>query len=803
VTRSGTNEFHGTAFEYFRHDHLSAQDWFASSRGLSKPHLRQSNFGGTLGGPVVRDRAFFFFSYEGLRLGQPQVGITEVPSNGLREFIAPAALRPFLNAFPRPNGFTLTGRRVGLLEGRSGIEEFSASYSDPARMDAAGLRLDANASDELFLFARYSRAPSETVQRGRGYVLGTSGQSLSTLSRTSFKTESLTAGATWAASSQISDDTRVNWSRAKGTTSFTLDDFGSAVPLRVEQFAPPSSTHDAGLEFLILGGVNTSLALGKNADNSQRQFNVVNQLSVAASSHALKFGVDYRRLSPVYDPAGYTQQVSFPASQNINDNPALRAGRASLVTIFADTVARSPVFVNFSAFAQDVWRPTTRLTLTYGARWEVSPPPAEKSGNSPLHAVGTEDLSAFGLAPPGAPLWRTGYGNIAPRLGVAYRLHGGAGTVLRAGGGLYYDAGGGQSAQVFGSVEPYASIRRITQVQYPLDPSQAAPPTPNAGPPYDIVYAFAPDLKLPYSLQWNVTVEQPLGARQSLSASYVAAAGRRLMRQGVVAAAFPFREVRVVTNTATSDYHAAQVQFQRRLSRGLQVLASHTWSHSIDNTSEDSDVNASALDLALPPERSASNFDVRHSTTGAVTYDLGPLGRAGLFNALIGDLSADAIFRARTATPVNVYFGRTLLSGETFGLIAPDVLHGRPFYVEDAAVAGGRRINREAFAAPGSTGHALPRNALRGFGMWQVDLSLGRRFTLSERAVLQVKAEVFNVFNHPNFGSPVADLNSGLFGQSVQTLGSSLGAGGVNGGLLPVYQAGGPRSLQLAVKLQF
>ncbi len=805
VTRSGTNDLHGSAFEHFRHDALSTYDWFALNRSLDKPRHMMNDFGATLGGPVLRDRLFFFSSYEGLRLSQPVVNISEVPSRALRQS-SPAALRPFLNAFPLPNWDRLTGVGVGGFHppaGRGGLEEFAASYSDPARLDSFSVRLDANAGGRLFFSGRYSRAPSETVQRGRGYVYGTSGQSLNTLNRTSSLIETLTTSATWVASHEIANEARVNWSRAEGSTSLTLDDFGGAVPLSLERFVPRGAPPDAGLQFLILGGVSTSLGLGKGADNQQRQFNLVDNLSFSKPSHQLKFGVDYRRLSPIYSPAGYFQQVTFPAGTQPLDNPAVREGKASQVSVFADGGARFPVFTNLSAFAQDAWNPSARLTLTYGVRWELSPPPTVSRGERPLHASSFEDPSTLALAPAGEPLWKSSYLNFAPRLGVAVRPLRGLEPILRAGVGMFYDAGGGQAAQVFGSVEPYTSVRRLEAVAYPLNAAQAAPPDGNTSPPFDTVYAFARDLKLPYSLQWNVTLEQPLGARQTLAATYAAAAGRRLLRQGVLGPTQNFREVRVVSNTATSDYRALLVQYQRRLSRGLQALASYTWARSSDNASGDSDVNGAAGDPLLPPGRAASDFDVRHSAAGAVAYDVRPLEKWGVLRLLLGDLSADAVFRARTATPVSVFYGKTLLSGDSFGLVYPDVVPGRPLYVFDVTVAGMRRINRDAFAEPGSTGQTLARNALRGFGMWQADVGLRRRFALTERVRLQLRAEVFNVFNHPSFGNPVGDLGSGLFGQSIQTLAGSLGSGGVNGGLSPAYQVGGTRSMQLGLRLQF
>jgi hypothetical protein len=164
----------------------------------------------------------------------------------------------------------------------------------------------------------------------------------------------------------------------------------------------------------------------------------------------------------------------------------------------------------------------------------------------------------------------------------------------------------------------------------------------------------------------------------------------------------------------------------------------------------------------------------------------------------------DAIFRARTATPVNVFTRTDVLgSGLVVELQRPDLITGVPLYIDDPTVGGGRRINRAAFRAPLGAQGSLGQNALRGFGVAQLDMALRRQIDPSERLRLQLRAECFNVLNHPNFGSPVGDLSSAQFGQSTRTLARSLGTGGINGGLAPIYQLGGARSLQLAAKLLF
>ncbi|HEX8138838.1 MAG TPA: TonB-dependent receptor [Pyrinomonadaceae bacterium] len=820
VTRSGGNEFRGTLFNYFRNDRLDANDWFANSRGLKRPAIRQNDFGGVLGGPILRDRAFFFFSYEGLRLRQPQVAITEVPSIRARQQ-APPAIRPFLDAFPRPTG----------PETQNGFAEFAASYSDPSRVDATSLRLDWAASERFSLFGRYNYATSETTRRGSTIVPGFStrmvvnpqlAQSLNNLARTEMDTETLTLGATLAFSSEWVNELRFNWSRARGATRFALDDFGGAVPLP-HSFLFPSgvSPEDAGFQFLLGEGKNSSLAVGKNVDNLQRQVNVVDNLTLVRGKHQLKLGVDYRRLTPVYNSATYNQSVVY---QGITTSAGAVAGTAlsgiaDSVQVFAGAAPRFPIFTNFSAYVQDTYRATPRLALTYGWRWELNPPPTESRGNDAVTVEGLDDLSTIRLAPRGTRLWKTTYHNLAPRVGLAYQLSSGQGRelVLRAGFGLFYDMGNGQAAQGFGSVFPFVAVKRFTNVPYPLSPEQAKQPPLTFNPPFDTIVAFNPKLQLPNSLQWNLTLEKSLRPGQSLSVAYVAALGRRLLREDVLLNPNPdFTVIRVTQNAAQSSYHALQVQYGRRLSRGLQALVSYVWSHSLDTASSDSLARIRIIPSNVTggeassgsgskTTRGASDFDVRHSLTAAASYDL-PSPRTGSFTgAALRNWSLDAIFRARTAAPVNVVVRSEAIGKDLIlELQRPDLIPGVPLYIEDPAVAGGRRINRAAFVAPEEIRQGtLGYNALRGFGLAQLDLALRRQFDLGERLKLQFRAEAFNLFNHANFGNPNTILSSNLFGQSTQMFGRSLGIGGINGGLSPLYQIGGPRSMQLAVKLQF
>jgi hypothetical protein len=399
-------------------------------------------------------------------------------------------------------------------------------------------------------------------------------------------------------------------------------------------------------------------------------------------------------------------------------------------------------------------------------------------------------------------------------LGFAYQLNTEREKelMLRAGFGLFYDLGTGQSAQGFGSVFPFVSAKRFFAVAFPLTTGQAEPPPLSLSPPYGPIVAFDPELQLPRSLQWNVTLEKSLGAGQVVSLTYVAALGRRLLREDALLNPNPdFTVVRVTRNAAESSYHSMQLQFVRRLTSGLQFLTSYAWSHSIDNGSSDSvsrlRITAGSNGTPVNPnsDRGPSDFDVRHSLTATTSYAVPSVRSDAKIASVLNGWSIDAIFRARTATPVNIVARQDVLTADLIvELQRPDLIAGVPVYVNDPKAPGGRRINRAAFAVPmtirqGSLGY----NALRGFGFSQVDFALRRQFSLSEGLKLQLRAEAFNLLNRANFGNPNNVLANPMFGQSTQTLARSLGTGGINGGLSPLYQIGGPRSVQLALKLLF
>jgi len=785
ATRSGTNAFHGTLFEYFRNDVLDAKDWFINAAGLPKPRERLNDFGGVVGGPIIKDKTFFFFSYEGQRLRQPSSLQTVVPDNRARQQATPA-MRPYLNAFPVANG----GPTLG-----PGLALFSAGFSNPSSLDAYSVRIDHSLRSKLNVFGRYNFSPSNFDQRGPFF---SSGRVLSAVNSLSSSVHTGTVGLTQIISPEINNEVRANYSNDRIGIAFVMDDFGGAVPIPDSLLFPSGITSANGTFLFIILGVGEYVQ-GKQGTTEQRQVNLIDNLSVTKGGHQLKFGVDYRWLAPFSSPAAYHQFAAFSGVSGAVSGIALLAQSSSFQT-------NALLSQNFSAFGQDTWKISPRLTVTYGLRWDINPALKGKNrDNDPFTVIGLDNPATITLAPRGTPLYETTYGNFAPRIGVAYQFRGirNWDAALRAGFGVFYDLGQGSLGGA-SSFFPYSVDKSFSNSLFPLSPQEAAPPAINANLPVATILVADPHLKLPRTYQWNVALEQSIGNNQTISLTYVGSVGRQLLRVTNLFNVNPdFQLVVLTDNSATSDYNALQVKFERRLSRGLQVLGSYSWSHSIDIASTDAiatNINTPGQIADANADRGNSNFDIRHAVSAGVTYDLPDMRAA---KAILNGWSIDSFLFARSAPPVNVV-GSSFFAAGTQLAPRPNVIPGVPFEIHDSQFAGGKIFNRAAFAAaPAGTQGNFGRNVLRGFGAWQVDLALQRQFHLTERLALRFRAEFFNLFNHPNFGSPTNVLTSPLFGRSIQTLANSLGSGGANGGFNPLYQIGGPRSIQFALKLQF
>lgn len=792
VTRSGTNDWHGTTFDYFRNEALDANNWYNDNTVpvTQKTPERQNDFGGTLGGPIQvprfydgRNRTFFFFSYEGLRLLQPvAASINYVPTVALRQS-APSPLQQALNAFPLP--------RPNAPDLGVGLSEFIGSWSNPNSLDSISLRLDHSAGQRVHLFFRISDAPSNASSRG------SSGQYTSPSMKTSsqYLSRTYTLGATANIATNFADDFRLNLSTDKFQSISTIDGFGGAQPTNFVSLSQLQAYPNAWVEVaLSLGGYFEEITQSAG-QSRQQQWNLVNAINIDRGRHALKLGIDWRQLSPSIQPTTPINEYFYFSTASIIAN--------SVDLGVAESTAPSyPVYTNFSAFVQDSWRLAPRLTVSTGVRWDVNPAPGASKGLMPNTVSGLDDPASMSLAPQGTALWKTSWYNLAPRVGVAYVLNNSAlrETVLRGGGGVFFDSGQqtgsyGFEGAGFSAVSPFGTLYS-QPASFPVPVLAATPPIVSPPTtPYSYIYANPPHLQLPYTFQWNATLEQALGRSQSFTISYVGANGRKLLQESLsnVAAVNPnFGYLYIFKNGLTSSYNASQVKYQRQVARGLQALVSYTWSHSLDFGSYNS---------AFPYERADSDQDVRNNVAAAISYELPHSGGSSWFKSLTSSWGIDGRFTARTGFPVTLdgnedtdpntgqfYFGGlNLVSGVPLYLYGPGSIY-----------PGGRAINPNAFALPAGTesGNA-PRNFVRGFGAVQTDVAMRRTFPIRERLQAQFRVEAFNILNHPNFG--VIDPNYGdpQFGEATATLSQSLGT------LSPLYQMGGPRSLQLMLKLTF
>jgi hypothetical protein len=442
-----------------------------------------------------------------------------------------------------------------------------------------------------------------------------------------------------------------------------------------------------------------------------------------------------------------------------------------------------------------------------GLRWEVNPAPGVTQGLNGYTIQGAGP-NTWSLAPQGTPLWQTTYGNFAPRLGAAYVLRSTSGweTVVRGGGGVFFDTGQQLGALSFSG--PGFEAENTGSTSFPVLP---AIPTivnpPVAGLYGSIPFGFASHLQLPYTLQWNGSIEQELGKSQALTVSYVGShAGRLLAENAISTPNNPNApQFYVVQNGLTSDYDSLQIQFRRRLSRGLTALASYTWSHCLDYGSQN---------YLLGFQRGNCDFDVRHNLSTAFSYDLRHIGSNGFAQAILHNWGIDDRFTARTGFPVSlygnpsfdpvtmklIYDGLNLVPGQPiylYGANCVSILQGLGDLMPGQECPGGRAINPNGFTAPASGLGDAPRNFVRGFDAVQMDLAVRREFPIHERLKLQFRAETFNIFNHPNFGTVNGNFGQATFGQATATLANSLGV------LSSLYQMGGPRSMQFALKLIF
>ncbi|MHB8526849.1 MAG: TonB-dependent receptor [Candidatus Acidiferrales bacterium] len=903
VSRGGANAFHGDAFDYFRNTVLDANDWFLNAAGKPRGVVQQNDFGGVFGGPILKNKLFFFFSYEGLRLSAPTPAVKLVPTQAARTLAAAANdngvtgyMAQFLNAFPLPDGNPMTP----CASFATCLASYTASFPGTSSLNNTSLRLDYAVNSRISLFGRYSHVPSTLA----------STDSVTTSSY-SDGTDAFTAGLTDTISNTMVNVARFNVTNTSVLLGVTPLNYqggvGTVFPAGYAQ--PPSAFIGGASSSQIPADMRVQIRFASDGfidapvsgDSTNYQYNANDTFSWLRGNHQLKFGADVRVLLPTSVQSAFNWNNVFAIRASINGNPPNDCPSGSLPSGSPGTV---PGFIcgqatqsnlqhnygetyrieQYSFFGQDTWRIAPRLTVTYGLRWEINPPFQWTNGHPgfSLNAASFNlaDLSTLAINPFGTPAYHTTWNHISPRIGVAYQLSTDPkwGRVLRAGYGIFYDTGA--QSGIRASTPWNARFNNLgggatsTFVQFPISISDSAYVTPvpaNLTPPvsqggFDVL--IDPNFTLPYVHEANLTLEQKLGSVQTLTVAYVGAFGRSLLGEQ----AFPSSlgnpavfslngkadALDIFGNYSFSNYNALQASFRRQFSNGFAAMASYTWSHSIDDASSSflpalTLPTAAQLSAGLPVAllTGPSDFDIRNNFALSIVYRVPtPFKNSRFTRTFLGDWSVDPIYHLQSAVPLDIFTGRSGVLGGTAFSQRPNRIPGVPLYVRGttcdqqylslqgssgcpggfvfnlapvsasaAAAAGclaptsGPTANAKgAFCTPATVSGQpvsgnLGRNSLRAFPLQEFDLSLQRDFPLHENVRLRFEADVFNVFNHPQFAPLTAgssSMNAANFGVATEMANSYAGAGLSGGaGINPVFAEGAPRNIQLALKLMF
>lgn len=796
LTRSATNTIHGSLYTYWRGSVFDALDWFTPNINTfgSYRYFSQNDFGGTLGMPIKlrsrsdgHDKTFLFLSQEGLLLTQPTPPTYEyVPSIAVRQ---EAKTTPsFLDYFPYPGSTTDIPDASGKPSGLSFLVYFG-SDSLPALLNSTNVRLDHTFSPKFSTFVRYGDTPSysQAVQ-------------ISSLTTSRMRTRTFTLGASAQLSNRMNDDFRLGFNSSKSSTNTKTSPYGNYGDYSVSAFnklvGMPDIHSLAKTEiFLHIAGVGDSEINTDVATGSLGQWNLRNTFTLQAANHVFKFGIDHRHIDSTIHPSPLSVQADFFSRQSMVN------GIASDIVVTRNEPA-SPTLDQFSAFAQDEWRASPSLTLSLGLRWEVNPPPKGRHGMDAYTAIGdTSSPATLKLAPRGTPLWHTSWFNLAPRFGAAWMVDARPDKelIVRAGGGIFFDTGDQPSLQAY-TAAGFTSSAYFKSAALPVTPAQLsfatipAPPFTNS-----TVFAFPSHLQLPYSTQWDIALEKALGKNQSFTISYVGAHGARLLqeqRRNISSLNPNFGDLSFFSGGVTSNYQSLQAKFQRSISHGVQALASYTWAHTLDYGS---------TDPAYPLTYGNSDLDVRHNLEAALSWDMPKLTQNTFVKYVLGNWGLDGRLIARSGYPVTLL--GNLFSDPVTGrryYNGVDFIPSRPLYLYGSSYPGGRMINGgpdatyPAFVLPeGEAPGNAARNSVRGFNALQTNFAIRRDMPIYDRLTIQLRAETFNVFNHPNFGYVDPSLDDRLFGQATKMLNQSFGPTG------SLYQQGGPRSVQFSFKLIF
>ena len=803
ITKSGSNQFHGTLYEFFRHDALNAANFFAP-RGEPDPTYERNQFGLSLGGPIATDRTFFFVDYEGTRLAEGTTRITNVPTLAERQgdfsnSLFPGPLIPGVG-IPFPGGQIPApfqnpiGAAIAALYPLPNRDAPFANYvSSPEltdRQDHVDLRVDHRLGAGSSLTARYSLADRDLFEpfSGAGFAavpgFGTDVPQ---------RAQNLLVSNTQVLSPALVNDLRVTYNRV--SAGAIQQNAGRSLNELVGLPELSDNPRDFGLSFITVTGFSP---LGDEYNNPQQSttntVQVLDTLTYARGRHLLHLGADlqFTRQEAFRDvqSRGLLTFASFPAYFTGNALADLLLG-LPLATGGArlDNPQRLRT-ESYHFFVQDSIQVRSNLTLDAGLRYEYTSPPVDAADRANVYDPVTRSLVPVGTD--GIP--RSGYepdrNNLAPRVGAAWTLND-AETVVRGGYGIYYDQAALAPGEGLYFNPPFFDFNLFFPLPgLPLTLSDPFPSVfPLATPPSALT--MQRDLRTPFMQHWNIAVQQQLGSGRAVEIAYVGSRGSNLLRGRDVnqAEASPsalnlrpvpqFADIVALESTGRSRYHALQVKADQRLRAGLSLLAAYTLGRSED---DGSDFFSSSGDPNFPQdsnnpdaEYGRSNFDVRHRLSLSFSYAL-PFGRNGpvatsdgWLAAVMGDWQVAGVVTLQSGRPFTVALLPEIDNSNTGRAVLGFGSNDRPDRVGSAEVddpSVQRWFDASAFVFPpfgnfGNTG----RNTLEGPGLANVNLALLKRVAFGERAALQLRLEAFNLFNRTNLDLPDNFLGSPTFGQ--------------------------------------
>src|ERR1700730_4641715 len=742
ITKSGTNDYHGSLFEYFRNDALDSLDYFETS----KQPLRLNQFGGNLSGPIIRNKVFFFVNYEGDRTHITiQRPLNHTLSAYARSLFVPS-MQPVLAQFaPLPAGCSAIfidpkspcaypGFTDPKHPNQSDMIYDPASLPNIVREDTGSVRIDYNVSEKDRIFFRYNINDSLT-----NYTFGLNqGQ----LSPQKLRTQYAKVDETHTFGPTLLNQFSIGINRFYSDTN-------SNTPTPLAGFA--------GF-FTDLGSLP-----GPNLFNQRTPFadlEIFDNVSKTIGRHTLKFGPQIRinrnnewlRPQQTYDYAVNPAQAPHQLYDLEHNN------------VFVLQKIGYPGFVgnrnsNWDFYIQDDWKVNNKLTLNLGLRYDDKPVWATGPNQGQNFDVATQAFLPTNQAPYSAPK-----GDWAPRVGLAWDPTGKAKTVIHAYAGLFYSPMHFNFATT--TNVPALASYNVNLFQASINYPSPNPPLP---PGTQNVNAFPRHPKDPVGTNWLFGIQQEVARNTILTINYV---GNNVhhMQAGVDFAALNANPANIFTQARQfsgfanenifsgelgSNYNALQAKLTRRAGR-LTLEANYTWSHEFDDM-----LNFLSPGFESPYttrfDRSSGDWDVRNNVTGSAAYTLPDLkGSNSIVQKALGGWQTSGILQTRSGLPTNI-----TLQGGLFGNpVRPDYVPGQPLWAPNHRWPGSS-YNINAFAiektydgTPGATIGTVGRNALRGPGYFQLDVSGMKNFAITERVTMQFRADIFNIFNHPNFTNP-------------------------------------------------